>query len=280
MHGDGGLTSVRDFQGHCCAPQGRGVSGHLEHPRGGGGNHSNKPPPSLCQGHSKRNNNRTPPLSYLHPEDNSPKIITKSSRVPSTWREVRYEILFLVKQFFDIDLSLINRPEKLTSKMDYFIYQCLCRAVDEDSYTLICRHEDHGYDAFRFLDRVYNICNRDSYQCLYWRAANGFPPIYNVCDYPDCKYLNQGQPIIRQHTHNPSMGQDHTESSSQGRGGTSIHNNNIDATADRYTQTSCARCLSNDGTHTAKDCNSKSYCQRCGNWSHETSECRGVYSCK
>ena len=277
----GGLTSVRDFQGHSCVPtQGRGVSsGRWVHPGGGGRNHDNKLPP-LCQGHLKSNNNRTPPLSHLHPEDNSPKVLTKSSRLPSTWREVRYEILFLVRRLFDIDLSSINRPEKLTTKMDSFIYQCLCGAVDDDSYTFICRYEDRGYDAFKFLDRVNNICNKDSYQCMYWRAVNGCPPIYNVCGYPDHRYLCQGQSIIRQHTHTPSVGQGNTETPSQGRGGTPIQNNNIDAAADRYIQMSCARCLSNDGTHTAKDCHSISYCHKCGNWSHLTSECRGVYSCK
>ena len=144
--------------------------------------------------------------------------------------------------------------------MDSYIYQCLCRAVDGDSYVLICRHEDLGYNAFKFLDLVSDICNNDPYQSMFWRAANGYPQISNVCIYPDCRYLSQGHGIIRDHTCTPSVGQGRTEPPSQGRGGTPNQNNNTDAAVDRYTQISCARCLSNDNTHTAKDCHSMSYC--------------------
>ena len=124
--------------------------------------------------------------------------------------------------------------------------------------------------------------SRNEYMHQYMSRStnNGYPQIYNVCDYPDCKYLNQGQSTIRQHTHTPSVGQGYTEHSFQGRGGVPIPNNNIGAATDSYIQMSCERCLSNDGTHTAKNCHSRSYCDKCGNWSHLSSECRGVYSCK
>ena len=131
------------------------------------------------------------------------------------------------------------------------------------------------------LEENRNI-SRNEYMHQYMSRStnNGYPQIYNVCDYPDYKYLNQGQSIIRQHTHTPSVGQGYTEHSFQGRGGVPIPNNNIGAATDSYIQMSCERCVSNDGTHTAKNCHSRSYCDKCGNWSHLRSECRGVYSCK
>ena len=76
-------------------------------------------------------------------------------------------MLFLIRRLFDIDLSSIKRPDRLTPKMDSHIYQCLRRAVDGDSYDLICRHEDLGYNAFKFLDLINDICNKDPYQCMF-----------------------------------------------------------------------------------------------------------------
>ena len=61
---------------------------------------------------------------YTFPQD-----LPKFSGEQNAWDKFRCEILFLIRQLFDIDLSSIERPEKLTPKMDSYIYHCLCRAI-------------------------------------------------------------------------------------------------------------------------------------------------------
>ena len=87
-----------------------------------------------------------------------PQDLPKFSGTESGWDKFKCEFLFLIKLLCGIDLSVIVRPgpDKLSPDMDSFIYHCLCRAIDDTSYYLICRHKNKGWDAFTFLDKSWS----------------------------------------------------------------------------------------------------------------------------
>ena len=69
-----------------------------------------------------------------------------------SWAKFLSELKFHIKEMFGIDITSTPKPENLSDKNNEYIYQCLCRCVDNDSYELICNYENEGYEAFQFLD--------------------------------------------------------------------------------------------------------------------------------
>ena len=87
-----------------------------------------------------------------------PQDLPKFNGTENGWDKFKCEFIFLMKLFCGFDLSTAVRPgpDELTEDMDSYIYHCLCRAINEKSYHLICRHENKRYDAFFFLNKTWS----------------------------------------------------------------------------------------------------------------------------
>ena len=91
-----------------------------------------------------------------------PQDLPKFNGTEGGWDKFKCEFMFLIKLFLEFDLSAALSaavrpgPDELTEDMDSYIYHCLCRAINEKSYHLICRHENKGYDAFFFLNQTWS----------------------------------------------------------------------------------------------------------------------------
>ena len=113
-------------------------------------------------GHNILSGHEAPVTLKLGRKHIFPQDLPKFNGTEGGWDKFKCEFMFLIKLFLEFDLSAALSaavrpgPDELTEDMDSYIYHCLCRAINEKSYHLICRHENKGYDAFVFLNKTWS----------------------------------------------------------------------------------------------------------------------------